>query len=69
MLERIKELLQQEIVQLYTKDEAGDLVPYKTEIDFIPILRNDNEIILQFNGWSINLYSDGTYIWEATDGG
>lgn len=35
----------------------------------LPITHNSNVVILQFNGWSVNLYADGTYIVEATDGG
>jgi len=39
------------------------------DVSFLPITHNDDEIFLQFVGWSINLYADGTWIWTATDGG
>ena len=35
----------------------------------LPILHNPDQIILQFNGWSINLHDDGTWEWEDTTGG
>jgi hypothetical protein len=35
----------------------------------IPILHNDDLIILQYSGWSINLYPDGTYWVQVTEGG
>ena len=35
----------------------------------IPILHNHGEIYLQFCGWSINLYKDGTWCFEDTTGG
>lgn len=51
-------------------DEVQDPVDYEpSRIVVIPILYNDDVIILQMGGWSINLYKDGTWIWEATDGG
>jgi hypothetical protein len=37
--------------------------------EVIPIFHNKELIILQFLGWSINLYSDGTYKLEVTEGG
>jgi hypothetical protein len=40
-----------------------------TPVEVLPILSNSGMVILQFNGWSINLYDDGSYIMEATDGG
>jgi len=40
-----------------------------SHITLIPILHNKDQVILQFYGWSINLYDDGTWIWTATDGG
>lgn len=42
--------------------------PYET-CEFIPILHNDHCVYLQFGGWSINLYNDGTWCWEDTTGG
>lgn len=36
---------------------------------FIPILHNPDVVILQLHGWSVNLYSDGTWIIEDTSGG
>lgn len=35
----------------------------------IPITHNKGKIYLQFCGWSINLYDDGTWCWEDTTGG
>ncbi len=35
----------------------------------INILHNKGFIILQYCGWSINLYDDGTWGWEITEGG
>jgi hypothetical protein len=35
----------------------------------IPILHNPEVIYLQYFGWSINLYPDGTYFVEDTEGG
>jgi hypothetical protein len=34
-----------------------------------PIVHNDQVIILQFSGWSVNLYADGSYAVEVTEGG
>ena len=66
MIEKIKELLKQEPIFQIVEDNRRE---YNSCIEVMPILHNEKEIILQFNGWSINLYNDGTYIWEATDGG
>ena len=48
----------------------------KKEIDefghccsIMPIMHNGHVVILQLNGWSINLKSDGTWEWEDTTGG
>ena len=38
-------------------------------VSIIPITRNDDKVYLQFCGWSINLYADGTWCWEDTTGG
>lgn len=35
-------------------------------IEVIPILHNENLIILQFCGWAIHLNADGTY-WHEID--
>lgn len=35
----------------------------------IPILHNEAVIYLQFSGWSINLYPDGHYWVQTTEGG
>ena len=37
--------------------------------DCIPIIHNEDVIFLQFSGWSINLYSDGTFAVKVTEGG
>lgn len=49
--------------------ENADEIPTSGTADVIPILHNHGLIILQFNGWSINLKADGTWIWEDTTGG
>ena len=59
-------------------EEATETVPYiitagdrviKTTARPIPILHNSGKIYLQFCGWSINLFDDGTWHWEDTTGG
>ena len=39
--------------------------------DTVPslITHNEGKIYLQFCGWSLNLYDDGTWCWEDTTGG
>lgn len=63
-LDRIKELLVEETPLVLEERQLP-----KREIGVLPITHNENKIILQFWGWSINLLEDGTYFWEATDGG
>jgi hypothetical protein len=57
-LESVKKLLQ---------EEQGYYFPHDPEV--LPVLSNKDVIILQFGGWSINLYPDGKWIWEDTTGG
>jgi hypothetical protein len=38
-------------------------------VDPIAICHNKEVVFLQFCGWSINLYADGTWIVEDTSGG
>jgi hypothetical protein len=70
-----------EIVKQLLK-EATEIVPYEFDglhgekiqtttkrVTPIPILHNKGEIYLQFCGWSINLFDDGTWDWEDTTGG
>lgn len=38
-------------------------------ITIIPITHNEDMIMLQMCGWSINLCKDGTWYWEDTTGG
>lgn len=57
---KLKELLETEMVS----NGEGDQI-----VEPIPILHNKGVVILQFFGWSLNLNDDGTWIWEATDGG
>lgn len=47
---------------------CDDMTSHK-RVDVIPIMHNPGVVILQLNGWSINLKEDGTWWWEATDGG
>ena len=58
MLNKLKSFLREEI----------DIQKDKT-ITVIPIMHNEDVVYLQFYGWSINLYPNGTYVIEATDGG
>lgn len=39
------------------------------EVTILPIIHNDDVIILQLDGWSINLNRDGTWLWEDSGGG
>ena len=63
-IEELKKLLKDEDKVLDILNEVSC-----NEISILPILHNEDVIILQLNGWSINLYKDGTWIWTATDGG
>ena len=49
--------------------EFENLIQDSSKVEFLPIMHNKDVVILQFHGWSINLHEDGTWIWEATDGG
>lgn len=57
---KVKDLLEKEKEILYGQSSF---------VDVTPILHNEECIILQFCGWSINLEADGRWWWEATDGG
>lgn len=35
----------------------------------LPIIHNDDYVVLQYCGWSLNLYEDGTWIIDFTEGG
>lgn len=59
ILAEVKDMIRQEQLDL-----GGQPI-----LDAIPILHNPDRIILQMTGWSINLNADGTWYWEATDGG
>lgn len=37
--------------------------------DYIAITHNPDVLFLQFSGWSVNLYRDGSYTVEVTEGG
>jgi transposase len=41
----------------------------RSDQNFQPVVHNDHIIFLQFRGWSINLYRDGSYAVEVTEGG
>jgi hypothetical protein len=62
----VKSFLKEE---LENKDIIKDSLRSDLFTSVIPILHNENLIYLQFNGWSINLLSDGTWFWEDTTGG
>lgn len=71
-INQVKSLLKSESITApyATKDERGRvLIVESTTVSPIPILHNENKIFLQFCGWSINLYDDGTWCWEDTTGG
>lgn len=58
----------------FTKENFDEVKAFLQEaIDVqnspITILHNRDTIILQYNGWSINLHDDGTWEWEDTTGG
>lgn len=63
-LVKVKNLLQEEI-----NNRAGTQRVERDDVLILPILHNENFIILQLDGWSINLHRDGTWTWEATEGG
>lgn len=58
-IDKVKELLKEEYKDNFNANSAS----------VFPILHNKGKICLQFCGWSINLLDDGTWHWEATDGG
>lgn len=60
MLNKLKSFLREEI----EIEADGNKL-----ITVIPIIHNEDVVYLQFYGWSINLYPNGTYVIEATDGG
>jgi len=70
----VKRLLKQEkgivrgVLKRYYSYLLKDNIDIDTVTTVLPILHNEGTIILQFSGWSINLHSDGTWIWKATDG-
>jgi hypothetical protein len=55
----IKEMLEEEKA-LPRNAESG--------LKVSPVTHNEGRIFLQFCGWSINLYEDGTWDWEDTTG-
>jgi hypothetical protein len=65
----LKDIIKEEMTFFFTKSALNAEKRPSHIVDVLPILHNDNLIILQFKGWSINLYDDGTYIWEDTSGG
>jgi len=65
-LEKVKELLKEEIRDMKNKKR---IKLFKDDLTIDPILHNENMIILQLWGWSINLLEDGTWFWEDTSGG
>lgn len=73
LLEQVRSMLKNEQDIKCDLDEQikrldGERKNYN-ELEVSAILHNKNQIILQFCGWSINLYEDGTYEWEDTTGG
>ena len=73
MLEDTRDMLQEEMLiyhDLLTRNgckEAIDKFGHCCSVS--PIRHNGHVVILQFNGWSINLKDDGTWSWEDTTGG
>jgi hypothetical protein len=54
-------------VRQLLSEEQKYYFPHDPEV--LPVLHNENVIILQFGGWAVNLYPDGTWLWEDTTGG
>lgn len=50
----------------FLREEDDDSDGY---VKVLVIDHNKHAIYLQMNGWSINLYDDGTWFWEDTTGG
>ena len=76
LAEEPKILINTRIIEKYPDKPKNGYIheSIRLEVDdnhtiFTPILHNKDQVILQFYGWSINLYDDGTWIWTATDGG
>lgn len=64
-LEKIRELL---IDEQYDITDNPNILPL-AKIPVLPLVGINDRIVLRFNGWSIILSNDGTYHWEAYDGG
>ena len=71
-INQVRSLLRQESTTgpCAFKDIRGrTFIVEATQATVMPILHNEGKIILQFDGWSINLADNGTWIWEDTTGG
>jgi hypothetical protein len=49
--------------------ESSPTGPSNLQMDATPITHNGDVLFIQFSGWSINLYTDGTWAAENTTGG
>ncbi len=67
-IEKVKELLI-DATEKIPVVASQDVITVRRQVTPIPILHNEGKIYLQFCGWSINLYDDGTWCWEDTTGG
>jgi len=70
-VDEVKEFLKEEtktVPYVYTYD-GKECTTTSQIVNPIPIIHNEGKIYLQFRGWSINLYDDGTWCWEDTTGG
>ncbi len=50
-------------------EEEPKIGKFRNICEVLPITHNNEEIILQFLGWSINLKKNGEWYWEDTTGG
>ena len=52
-------------------DKLGELRKFILSDDykFTPFMNDKDFVVLQFNGWAINLYSDGNWVVVDTSGG
>ena len=61
---------QQDCPESFCGFDFEDLkVWFSQKPDFLAITHNPDKVLLQFSGWSINLYRDGSYAVEITEGG
>ena len=77
ILERGNKIMGEELLQAIQNKKRLEKVRFLLDNEpkdtffkeVLPITHNENQVILQFNGWSIILNEDGTWYWEDTTGG